>query len=81
MFDYPSRISPADLLPEQTASTEFGLEMKFFNNRLGFDVSYFDMVTTDQIMTVNVSTSTGFSTKAINAGEIETSGFEVALIG
>ncbi|MRR20775.1 SusC/RagA family TonB-linked outer membrane protein, partial [bacterium] len=80
-FDYPSRISPADLLPEQTASTEFGLEMKFFNNRLGFDVSYFDMVTTDQIMTVNISTSTGFATKAINAGEIETSGVEVALTG
>ncbi len=35
-FDFPSRMSPADLLPEQTASTEFGLEMKFFNNRLGF---------------------------------------------
>ncbi len=80
-FDFPSRMSPADLLPEQTASTEFGLEMKFFNNRLGFDVSYFDMVTTDQIMTVNISTSTGFLTKAINAGEIETSGVEVALMG
>jgi len=37
------------------------------------------MVTTNQIMSVNVSTSSGFLTKAINAGEIETSGFEVAL--
>ena len=81
MFDYPSRIAPANLLPEETASTEFGLEMKFFNNRLGFDLSYFDMVTTNQIMTVNVSTSSGFATKAINAGEIETSGFELALSG
>ena len=79
MFDYPSRIAPANLKPEETASMEFGLEMKFFNNRLGFDLSYFDMVTTDQIMTVNVSTSSGFATKAINAGEIETSGFELAL--
>ncbi len=79
MFDYPSRIAPANLLPEETASTEFGLEMKFFNNRFGFDLSYFDMVTTNQIMTVNVSTSSGFGTKAINAGEIETSGVELAL--
>jgi hypothetical protein len=30
-------------------------------------------------MSVNVSTSSGFTTKAINAGEIETSGFEIAL--
>jgi TonB-linked SusC/RagA family outer membrane protein len=79
MFDYPSRIAPADLKPEQTASLEFGAELKFFNNRLGLDVSYFDMKTRDQIMTVDVSTSTGFTQKAINAGEIETSGFEVAL--
>ncbi|MDZ7635510.1 MAG: TonB-dependent receptor [Bacteroidales bacterium] len=79
MFDYPSRIAPANLLPEETASTEFGLEMKFFNNRLAFDLAYFDMVTTNQIMTVNVSTSSGFATKAINAGEIQTSGIELAL--
>ena len=81
MFDYPSRIAPANLLPEETSSTELGLEMKFFNNRLGFDLSYFDMVTTNQIMTVNVSTSSGFTTKAINAGEIETNGFELNLYG
>jgi TonB-linked SusC/RagA family outer membrane protein len=79
MFDYPSRISPSDLQPEKTASMEFGGELKFFNNRFGIDLSYFDMVTTNQIMSVNVSTSSGFLTKAINAGEIETSGFEVAL--
>ena len=79
MFDYPSRISPSDLQPEKTASMEFGGELKFFNNRFGIDLSYFDMVTTNQIMSVNVSTSSGFATKAINAGEIETSGFEVAL--
>ncbi len=78
MFDYPSRISPSDLQPEKTASMEFGAELKFFNNRFGLDVAYFDMTTTNQIMTVNVSTSTGFSTKAINAGEIQTSGVEVA---
>ena len=79
MFDYPSRISPSNLMPEKTASLEFGAELKFVQNRLGLDVSYFDMVTTNQIMSVNVSTSSGFTTKAINAGEIETSGVEVAL--
>lgn len=81
MFDYPSRISPSNLQPEKTASMEFGVELKFFNNRLGLDASYYDMVTTNQIMTVNVSTSSGFSTKAINAGEIETKGVEIALSG
>jgi TonB-linked SusC/RagA family outer membrane protein len=81
MFDYPSRIAPANLQPEKTASMEFGAELKFFNNRLGIDASYYDMTTTNQIMTVNVSTSSGFTTKAINAGEIQTKGIEIALNG
>ena len=81
MFDYPSRIAPANLQPEKTASIEFGAELKFFNNRLGIDASYYDMTTTNQIMTVNVSTSSGFLTKAINAGEIQTKGVEIALNG
>ncbi len=81
MFDYPSKIFPADLQPEKTASMEFGTELKFFNNRLGLDVSYFDMVTTNQIMVVDVSTSSGYTQKAINAGEIETSGLEISLTG
>lgn len=81
MFDYPSRMPPLDLKPELTNSLEVGAELKFFNNRLGLDVAYFDMITNNQIIEVNVSVSTGFSTQLINAGELETSGVEVALTG
>jgi TonB-linked SusC/RagA family outer membrane protein len=81
MFEYPTEIFPANLKPEQTKSLELGVEFKFFNNRLGTDISYYDMLTSNQIMIVDVSTSSGFLNKAINAGEIETSGIEIALYG
>jgi len=70
-----------DLLPERTKSVEFGLEANFFNNRLGFDFSYYKNNTFDQIMPIEVSRPSGFGAMYINAGEIENKGFEVALKG
>ena len=62
-----------------TSSTEFGLEMKFLDNRFGFDFAYFKNVNTNQIINVPVSASTGYSNTRINAGQITNSGWELAL--
>ena len=68
-----------DLKPERTKSFEAGIEMRFVNNRLGFDVAYYKTNSVDQIFGVPVSTATGFTNKILNAGEIENSGVEVSL--
>ncbi|HEY9170430.1 MAG TPA: SusC/RagA family TonB-linked outer membrane protein [Lutibacter sp.] len=68
-----------DLKPESTTSIEAGVEMYFLNRRLGFDLSLYKTNTEDQIMPVEVSTSTGYSYKYVNAGEIENKGVEVSL--
>ncbi len=81
MFDFPSRIYLSDLQPEKSYSTEFGGELKFFNNRLGLDLSYYNMITINQIMTVDVSTSSGYTQKSINAGKIATTGYELTIYG
>ena len=80
-FGYPDDLPPIGLRPEFTTSTEFGLEAKFFDNRLGFDVAYFNNVTTDQIITADISGSSGFTSMRINAGEIESNGVEVSAYG
>lgn len=67
------------LRPERTKSYEAGLEMRFANNRLGFDVSYYKSNSIDQIVTVPVSAATGYTGKLLNAGEIENKGIEVSL--
>lgn len=74
-------LPPVGLKPETTTSIEAGVDFRFLNNRIGLDFTYYDMVTTDQILTVNVSRSTGYGSMLINAGEIENKGVELQLHG
>lgn len=65
------------LKPERTISHEGGIEASFLNNRIGFDVSYYNQRSIDQIVPLPVSTATGYSFKVINAGTIVNKGVEV----
>ncbi|MFO7755348.1 MAG: SusC/RagA family TonB-linked outer membrane protein [Bacteroidales bacterium] len=76
-FSYPGTIPPENLKPEMTTSMEFGGDFKFFMNRVGLDLAYYNTVTNNQIMAVEISRSSGFNNMLINAGEIESSGVEV----
>ncbi len=71
----------SELKPENIESTEAGIDLRFLNDRLGIDFTYYDKITTDQIMPVAVSRSTGFDRRWINAGEIENEGIELMLRG
>ena len=66
-----------DLKPERTASYEIGTDLRFFNNRLGVDLTYFVQNSSDQIIPVPISNATGFSTFVTNAGEIQNRGIEL----
>ena len=74
-----SQLNNLNLKPERTKSYEFGLDADFFNRRFGFDVTYYNSRTYDQITPVPVSGATGYSTKVLNAGTIENKGLEVSL--
>ncbi|WP_421943529.1 SusC/RagA family TonB-linked outer membrane protein [Pedobacter sp.] len=68
-----------DLKPETTTSSEFGAEAVFFKRRLRFDISLYNTNSYDQILSVDVSPSTGFRSKLLNAGKINNKGIEVQL--
>ncbi|GGZ79201.1 SusC/RagA family TonB-linked outer membrane protein [Algibacter mikhailovii] len=72
-------IPPEGLRPEQQTSYEVGLEMKFFQGRLGFDFSYFNTRNEDQILNVPIPESTGFGFNTQNVGRVDNKGFEIAL--
>lgn len=83
---YPGNISntqlpPLDLKPMRTNSAEFGLDVRFFNDRLGLDVAYYNNTTKDQILQIPIPNSSGFSTSLTNAGSVKNHGFEIALNG
>lgn len=75
----PGAQANLDLLPERQKSYELGLEMAFFNRRLGFDVSYYNDQNVNQITSIPLSTSTGYNSAVLNAGTIENKGWEVQL--
>ena len=71
-------LSNSNLKPESTKSWEFGLETSFLNNRLGFDLTYYTTTTSNEILPLSVSGSTGYMYKMINSGTIENKGVEFA---
>ncbi|MBB6499640.1 SusC/RagA family TonB-linked outer membrane protein [Pedobacter cryoconitis] len=70
-----------NLKPEKTASFEIGTELGFFGGRLSADVSYYKNKSTNQIISIPVPNSTGYSFQLINAGEIQNKGIELSLRG
>lgn len=80
-YRLPNTLNNANLKPESTTSYELGLEMAFFNNRLGFDFTYYKTNTKDEILPLSVSGTTGYIYKVVNSGEIENKGIELAVHG
>ncbi|MEH0157620.1 SusC/RagA family TonB-linked outer membrane protein [Limibacter armeniacum] len=75
-----SSVAPAqDLKPERQTSWEVGTELQFFDGRLGLDLTYYDIRTSDQIIAVPIPESTGLVAELMNAGEVRNNGFEILL--
>jgi len=75
------QLPPLNLKPMITKSTELGLDVRFFNDRLGVDLAYYDNTTSNQIIQVPIPNSSGFSTRLMNAGSVSNNGFELTLSG
>ncbi|HVI45336.1 MAG TPA: SusC/RagA family TonB-linked outer membrane protein [Chitinophaga sp.] len=78
-FSVAGALNNPDLKPERTKSIEGGLELSFFSNRLGFDITYYKTNTINQILAAPVSTASGYNTKVVNAGNVENRGIEVTV--
>lgn len=72
-------MSFSNLKPEETTSKEVGADIRLFNNRVGLDFTYYNASTINQIIPISMSPSSGYSTKYLNAGKINSSGVEIML--
>ncbi|MCK5775441.1 MAG: SusC/RagA family TonB-linked outer membrane protein [Bacteroidales bacterium] len=77
MYRISSVLPTFDLKPERTNSFEAGAEFKFFQNRLGFDLTYYHATTKNQIMDVALAPSEGYSSWKKNAGTMLNHGIEL----
>ncbi|SEM95135.1 TonB-linked outer membrane protein, SusC/RagA family [Chitinophaga rupis] len=68
-----------DLKPEITTATEVGAEIGLFKDRARLDVTYYNSNSSNQILLADVSPTTGYLKKLLNAGKINNHGIEVTL--
>jgi TonB-linked SusC/RagA family outer membrane protein len=68
-----------NLQPFTVTEKEIGLEVRLFDNRLHFDVAAFDKVTTDQILNVQLSDASAYTTSKQNLGSLKNSGVELLI--
>ncbi|MBO9681387.1 MAG: SusC/RagA family TonB-linked outer membrane protein [Flavisolibacter sp.] len=64
------------LRPMRVKETEAGLEVKLFNSRVNLDVAVYKKISIDQIVQVQVSDASAFTSTRINVGESQNKGFE-----
>ncbi|MCI0920960.1 SusC/RagA family TonB-linked outer membrane protein [Sphingobacterium rhinopitheci] len=76
---YVGTMPNPDLKWERTGQFDIGLELGLFNNRLNFDVSYYDKITKDLLLDAPVPTSTGFSSIFKNIGSVQNQGVDILI--
>ena len=78
-FQLSSGLGNPDLTHENQESWEVGADLRFFQNRLGLDFTYFKNTNTDLLMSVPISAASGFTSVFLNAASMESDGIEVSL--
>lgn len=80
-FEATGTLPEPFLVPQQQNSYEVGAELNFFLGRLNLDVTYYNQLTENQIVSLSTPPSTGFAAKVVNGGSIRNSGWEIMLSG
>jgi TonB-linked SusC/RagA family outer membrane protein len=75
----PSQLENPDLTWETSVQTDFGVDIRAFNDKLSFTVDYYIKKTTDLITQNTPALEAGNNASPINAGDIENKGFEFDL--
>lgn len=76
-----NNIPNRDLRPLLSTEIEAGVDLRFFNNRLGVDFTWYKQTTTDDILDATIATTSGFNGATFNIGELENTGIELLLSG
>ena len=79
VYGETDRLANFSLKPEISTSYETGFDVRFFNNRIGLDFTYYQTLTKNQILNIPLTVTTGYTSRSINAGEIKNQGIEVML--
>ncbi|MBD2705772.1 SusC/RagA family TonB-linked outer membrane protein [Spirosoma sp. BT702] len=78
-FSAQTTIANTNLKPESITSVEVGADVRFLNDRLGVDLTYYNSRTRNQILSLPIAIPTGYSERVINGGEVRSQGIEAVV--
>jgi TonB-linked SusC/RagA family outer membrane protein len=78
-FTLSNTLGNEDLKPENTTSWEIGTDLRWINNRIALDFTYFRQLSEDLLLSVPMSSTTGYKYKYMNAGKMSSRGIEAVL--
>jgi TonB-linked SusC/RagA family outer membrane protein len=78
-FTISNNFANPGLEPEFTTSKEAGVELGFLGNRINFEATYYNSLTTNQTVPTQISAATGFRSATINVGSMSNKGVELDL--
>ena len=77
----PTNLYNANFKPEITTSYETGIEARLLKSRLILDATVYETLTKNQIISVPLDITTGYSSGVLNSGEVRNRGVELTLTG
>lgn len=77
----PTNLYNANFKPEITTSYETGVEARLLKSRLILDATLYETLTKNQIISVPLDITTGYSSGVLNSGEVRNRGIELTLTG
>ena len=78
-YKLSNQLNNRNLKPEITSSLEAGLQLQLFRDLIDLDVTWYNNSSRNQIISLPTSDAFGYSSRLINAGEINNKGVEVIL--
>ena len=78
-YSYVSSMANPDLKWEKTGQFDVGVEVGLWQNKLTFDIAYYNKKTTDLLLDCPLPHSTGFSTVYKNIGSVRNSGMDLMI--
>lgn len=78
-FEVGNRAANPNLKPERRKEFEIGAELSFLKNRINIDFSYYDAKVENQILSLPLAASSGYTNQTANIGSISNKGFEALL--
>lgn len=74
-----NQLGSLDLQPELTKELEFGIDLRFFNERFNIDASYYDRTTEGMIAVLPLDPTTGYTSQIANLADVNNKGIELML--